>query len=172
MLSQHFRGYRYNRMLMTDDGIHHVTEEYSRSQDIVYIVANYSSPNSVYNPSSVHDSMHVAIRARIDNYLDRPCTRIANGNDPYPWLQISLPNEYTIIGVYIKRRCDGLVHYPTVVDVMTSEDDVIWQEVVARENTAKRYSCNDGHGFVNMLFSPTQRNTRRFSYLIFYAMRA
>ena len=163
---KHFRGFRYNRKLMIDNEMDHLAEEFSLYPDILYIVANYSLPDSVYSASSQLNLDHGIIRARIDNYFAQPCTWTAHTSDSYPWLKISLPNEYTIIGVYIKRRCDDYVQYPTVVDVMTSDDDVIWQDVVVRDDIASRYSSDDGQGFVKIWF-PNLYTTKYWKIYIF-----
>ena len=165
-MDEHFRGFSYNRRLVVDNVIDNVAEEYSHFPDILYIVANYSLPDSVYSASSQLNLLHAAVRARIDNYFDLACTWTARSDDPYPWLKISLPSEYTITGVYIKRRCDNNRQYPTIVDVMTSEDDVIWQEVVLKENIATSYSSNDRHGFVNIWF-PHSYTTKYWKIYIF-----
>ena len=152
-LNKHFREFMYTRTLIIDNGLDHVAEEYGRYiPDIVYIVANYSLPDSVYTSSSEFDAYHLPMRARIDDYLVWPCGWTANENELSPWLKISLPNEYVITGVYLGKRCDE-AQYPTRVDVMTSEDDSIWQSVVSGADITERYNSDENDAFVNIWFS-------------------
>ena len=168
MLNERFRKFRYNRQLMIDNGNNYVAEEFSRNfPSIFYIVANNSLPDYVYNASSEYQwGGHGVERARIDNYFNSPCTWAADSSDPYPWVKISLPTKYTIKGVYIKRRCDNYGQYPAIVDVMTSEDDVMWQEILVRRNITTSYSSNDSHGFVNIWF-PHSYTTKYWKIFIF-----
>ena len=154
-----FRHFQYKRTLLIDNTVD-VAEEYITEPQAVYIVANHSLPDTVYSASSELNDLHAARRARIDNYFDSFCCWGSLDTDTYPWLKISLPNQYIVTGVYIKRRCDAYTEYPTVVDVMTSVDDETWQDVVVRENIGSRYSSDDPEGFVNIWFS--KKYTTRF----------
>ena len=166
-LDARLKKFKYSRRLMIDNGLAHVAEEYSgHFPGVLYIVANYSLPDTVYSASSEYNWGHGVRKARIDDYFDFPCTWAAGGGDLYPWLKISLPSQYIITGVYIKRRCDQYQQYPTVVDVMTSEDDVIWQDVVVRKNIASSYSSDDNQGFVKIWF-PTIYTTKYWKIFIF-----
>ena len=158
-LNVHFKKFKYSRRLVIDSEMDYLAEEYTHVLDL-YIVANYSLPDSVYSASSEYNSGHGAKRARIDDYLNYPCSWSANERAPDdPWLQISLPNEYVVTGVYIKKRCDDK-QYPTMVDVMTSSDDVTWESVVRGDNIEDRYSSDDNTASVNIRFS--ERYTTKY----------
>ena len=154
-----FHEFIYNRKLFINNDDDHVADEYRRfAPGVQYVVANNSLPDSVFTASSHHvsslrQSWFIPKRARIDNYFDLACAWASGKNDrDYPWLKISLPDRYQVIGVYIKQRCDYL-QYPTVIDVTTSVDDVLWQDVVRGEDIATRYSSYDKQGSVRVWFS-------------------
>ena len=155
-LNNHFCSFIYKRNLVINNGHDYVAEEYRLfAPGVQYVVANNSLPDSVFTASSYFRlwSSHAPERARIDNYFGNACAWAADNNDrDYPWLKISLPNQYQVIGVYIKQRCDHL-QYPTVIDVTTSVDDVLWQDVVRGEDIATRYSSYDKQGSVRVWFS-------------------
>ena len=155
-LPRPFRGLIYQRKLMINNGADYVAEEYSRvSVDVQYIVADNSLSDSVFTASSywANDAQHLPKRARIDNYFDPSCAWAGDFRiDAIPWLKITLPAEFEVVGVYIKQRCD-MNQYPTKVDVTTSVDDVLWQDVVIGENIATRYSSYDMQGSVSVWFS-------------------
>ena len=149
-----FRAFRYKRGLIIDTGNEYLAEEYRYSvpDRDVYIVANYSLPDSVYSASSA-ESNHCPERARIDNYFNPPCSWAAS-DFVHPLPKISLPSEYLVTGVYIQKRCDvPHVQYPTMVDVMTSFDDVIWETVVSGYDITEGYSSDDETGYVKIWFS-------------------
>ena len=154
MFHRHFQGFRYGRKLIVDNGIDSVAEEYSRITPDVHLVANYTLPDSVYS-ASASLGVHNAYRARVDAYFDFPCTWAAGSSDGDPWLKISLPDKYMVSGVYIKRRCDNPVQRPTMVDVKTSSDDVIWQDIITGFNVEERYTTDDEHGSADIWFSDT-----------------
>ena len=110
------------------------------------------SPATVYSASSEYGSRWAAQNAHLD-YFGEFCGWSAAGADKdYPWLKISLPIPYIVVGVYIMQRCDFL-QYPKVVDVRTSNDDETWQDVVIAEDISTRYSSYDGS--VSIWFSTT-----------------
>ena len=153
-----FREFVYHRTLVIKNDEDHVAEEYRRFiPGVQYVVANNSLPDSVFTASSYwglqSPASHSPARARIDDYFDPACAWASGGHDrDYPWLKITLPNQYQVIGVYIKQRCD-FQQYPTVIDVTTSVDDVLWQDVVRGEDIATRYSSYDMQGSVSVWFS-------------------
>ena len=154
-LNTSFRGFSYKRGLTNDTGIEFLAEEYTKTNLTpgLYIVANYSLPDSVYSASSAYGG-HGAERARIDNYFNPPCSWAAAKNQLNTWLKISLPSEYMVTGVYIQKRCDvPYIQYPTVVDVMTSFDDVIWETVLSGYDLTERYSSDNETGYVKIWFS-------------------
>ena len=155
-LSKPFREFIFQRKLMINNGADYVAEEYSRvSMDVQYVVADNSLPDDVFTASSYWDNhyLHIMKRARIDNYFDHACAWVGDFKiDSILWLKITLPDEYEVTGVYIKQRCD-MEQYPTKVDVTTSVDDVLWQDVVIGEDIATRYSSYDMQGFVSVWFS-------------------
>ena len=117
-------------------------------------MANNSLPDSVFTASSYYNlwSDHAPERARINKYFDPACAWApAHHDQAYPWLKIALPDQYWVIGVYIKQRYD-YPQYPTVIDVTMSVDDVLWQDVVIGENIATRYSSYDNQGSVSVWF--------------------
>ena len=158
-LPKPFREFIYQRKLMINNGADYVAEEYSRvSVDVQYVVADNSLSDSVFTASSHYNNKYdtPAKRARIDNYFSRACAWLAQDTsiDSAPWLQITLPVQFEVIGVYIKQRCDSnRLQYPTVIDVTTSVDDTSWQAVVKGENIATRYSSYDKQGSVSVWFS-------------------
>ena len=155
-LSGHFREFLYRRELVIDDSADFAAEEYSvHPPTFQYAVSDNSLPDNVYSASSFHNNHEsfAARRARLDNYMDYGCCWAAGSNaDIRPWLKISLPGDYEVVGIYIRQRCDYL-QYPTIVDVTTSVDDVSWQDVVVGEDIAARYSSYDTQGFVTVWFS-------------------
>ena len=159
-LTKRFRRFIYYRQLLINNGTDYVAEEYSRiSTGVQYIVANNSLPDSVFTASSYYSNSHVPKRARIDNYFTYSCAWAANsGSDSARYLQISLPGQYEVIGIYIRQRCD-YAQYPTVVNVTTSVDDVLWQDVLIEEDIATRYSSYDLQGSVSVWF-PRSYTTR------------
>ena len=58
------------------------------------------------------------------------------------------------------------IQYQTIVDVMTSFDDVIWESVVSGYDITERYSSDDETGYVNIWFSMIN-NTKYWKVLIF-----
>ena len=151
-----FREFVYKRTLLVNDGDDYVAVEYRRfAPGVQFVVANNSLPDSVFTASSYYKRLryYAPERARIDNYFHYACAWGAGeGDQDNPWLKIALPDQYWVIGVYIKQRCDA-PHYPTVIDVTTSVDDVLWQDVVIGENLATRYSSYDRRGSVSVWFS-------------------
>ena len=132
-----------------------MAEEYSRiSTDVQYIAKN-SLPDSVFTGSSYwgNGNGHSPKPARIDSYFTSACAWAAAYKtfDFAPWLQITLPGQYEVIGVYIRQKCD-MVQYPTVVNVTMSVDDVLWQDVVIGEHIATRYSDYYTQGSVSLWF--------------------
>ena len=152
-----FREFIYKRTLLISNGEDDLADEYRRFiPGVQYVVANNSLPDSVYTASSYHYNRSTAVpaRARLDNYFDFACGWIAgHDDDAYPWLQITLPEQYQVIGVYIRQRCDKILQYPKVIDVTTSVDDVLWQDVVKGEDITTRYSSYDMQGSVSVWFS-------------------
>ena len=121
-----------------------------------YIVSGYNLPNNVYNASSTRDGLTGPERARIDKYLYQVCmwTGLMEDSIP-PYLQINLPTEYHVVGIYIAQRCDiqwGL-HYATMIDVTASADGGTWEEVLGREDISTRYSSYDGQGSVSVWYN-------------------
>ena len=171
-LTKRFRRFIYHRQLLINNRTDYVAEEYSRiSTGVQYIVANNSLPDSVFTASSywANNTAHSPKRARIDNYFTSACAWAAayKKYDFAPWLKITLPGEFEVIGVYIRQRCD-IVQYPTVIDVTTSVDDVLWQDVVIEEDIATRYTDYDTQGSVSLWF-PRSYTTRYWKiYIIEY----
>ena len=61
-----------------------------------------------------------------------------------PWLAITLPTEYSVKGMMIKKRCDlpYTQQWVTMVTVSTSHDDVTYQDVVVREDLSAGYDAD------------------------------
>ena len=170
-LTKRYRRFIYHRQLLVNNGTDFVAEEYSRiSTGAQYIVANNSLPDTVITASSYwHNNIrHTPERARIDNYFTLACAWAADSRfDFAPWLKITLPDQYEVIGVYIRQRCDH-VQYPTVVNVNTSVDDVWWQDVVINEDIATRYTDYYTQGSVSLWF-PRSYTTRYWKiYIVEY----
>ena len=160
-MSRNFRGFIYRRELLIDNEPDHIAEEYSIvSVKLEYIVSNNTLTDSVFTASSVYSTIYAPERARLDNYFNIPCCWSSAPKAPGEWVKISLPEEFEVIGVFIKQRCDERkIQYPTVIDVTTSVDDVSWQDVVIGEDIATRYSSYDKQGVVSVLF-PRSYTTR------------
>ena len=162
-LNNNYCGFIYKRNLVINNGQDYMAEEYRRfAPGVQYVVANNSLPDSVFTASSYFrlQSNHAPARARLDDYFDQACAWAAGLDDKvHPWLKITLPDQYNVLGVYIKQRCDHGLQYPTVIDVTTSVDDVLWQDVVRGEVIATRYSSYDMQGSVSVWF-PRSYKTR------------
>ena len=108
------------------------------------IVKTHSLSDSVFTASSYYSAIYsAAYRARIDNYSGYMCgwgasTAEKNNN---PWLAITLPTEYLVKGMMVKKRCDHpyTYQYVTMITVSTSHDDVTYQDVVVREDLSAGY---------------------------------
>ena len=150
-------GSHYRRRLMMD------TE--CIGQEIIKIslepiVAIHSLPDSIYTASSYYNNDSVPYRARIDNYFNYICGWVPSSSDfTNPWLAITLPTEYLIKGMVIKKRCDYpyAFQHVTMVTVTTSHDDVTYQDVVVREDVAAGYDAD-----VTAYIMFTQVYTTRF----------
>ena len=154
-LTEHFRESVYRRELVIDNSVDYAAEEYRVFlPTFQYVVSDNTLPDTVYSASSIfsNDKRFAAKRARLDNYMDFGCCWAAAGSYPPAWLKISLPGNYEIVGIFIRQRCDDF-QYASVVDVTTSADDVLWQDVVVGENIATRYSSYDMQGSVSVWFS-------------------
>ena len=121
-----------------------VSQEFSqyRTHTKVYIIPHYNLPGSVFSASSQYDD-HEAYRANL-NEGGAPCSWV--GNDQSPWLQMTLPTQYVIVGTVIKPRCDSCCkqHYVTRVKIATSVDGVSWETVIESEDVI--YDVYDGFG--------------------------
>ena len=169
-LSTHLAGFIYRRRLMNNSTNDYIAEEYNRDAPNLFIVSNYSLPDSVFSASSYYgnNDAYKYERARLDDYFDLACGWTANTANP--WLKISLPASYEVInvlGIYIKQRCDAL-QYPTVIDVTTSVDDVLWQDVVKAEDIATRYSSYNMQGSVSVWFSRSYKTQYWKIYIVDY----
>ena len=134
-------GARYRRRLMMDTEC--IAQEFALL--LQPIVATYKLPDSVYTASSAQLTGHEAYRARIDNYFSLCCGWAANSVDlTMPWLAITLPTEYLIKGMIIKKRCDPpySIQYVTKVTLSTSHDDVTYQDVVVTEDLSAGYDAD------------------------------
>ena len=132
-------GAHYTRRLMM--GTECIGQEFDKTF-LQPIVKTHSLPDSVYTASSYYNSASGPYRARIDNYYDYQCAWVAASADvTNPWLAITLPTEYSVKGMMIKKRCDSVYTYmyPTMITVSTSHDDVTYQDVVVREDLSAGY---------------------------------
>ena len=101
------------------------------------IVATHILSDCVYTASSHYNSHSLAHRARIDVYKSFICGWVPSSADfNNPWLAITLPTEYSVKGMMIKKRCDfpNTFQHVTMVTVTTSHDNVTYQDVVVRED--------------------------------------
>ena len=137
-----------------------VFEELESTTEYRYIVSADKLPDNVLKASSELHTGTVAKRARIDTYNDGPCCWVGALTNPPPWLQISLPSVYSIVGVYIKQRCDYQLQYAKVITVTSSHDDITWKDVLVQEDISARYSSYDKQGSVSVHFTNTY--TQRF----------
>ena len=109
------------------------------------IVATHSLPDSVYTASSSFHLHSQPYRARIDNYFTKFCAWGASPHESNnPWLAITLPTEYLVKGMLIKKRCDPpyTFQYVTMVTVSTSHDDITYQDVVVRGDLSAGFDAN------------------------------
>lgn len=56
--------------------------------------------------SSVHMYNHEAYRVRIDNYLSWACCWGAAFGNPLKWVKFDLLDNYVVIGLLVRARCD------------------------------------------------------------------
>ena len=138
------KGVHYRRRLMMDTEC--IGQEFVKIS-LNPIVATHSLSDSVYTASSKlgNTFAFAAYRARIDNYLTPSCGWAPAYDDlTSPWLLITLPTEYLIKGMMIKKRCDSprTDQYVTKVTVTTSHDDVTYQDVVVREDLSAGYDAD------------------------------
>ena len=135
-------GAHYRRRLMMDTEC--IGQEFVKIS-LNPIVATHILPDNVFSASSEYGTKRVAYKARIDNYFDKSCGWSPKATDTTnPWLAITLPTEYLIKGMMIKKRCDppDTDQYVTMVTVSTSHDDVTYQDVVAREDLSAGYDAD------------------------------
>ena len=144
-------GAHYRRRLMKDTEC--IGQEFVKIP-LQPIVMTHSLPDSVYTASSMFEAtQYKAYRARIDNYFADCCGWGPKSDDLInPWLAITLPTEYPVGGMMIKKRCDHAFvdQYVTMVTVSTSHDDVTYQDVVVREDLSAGY---DSHLTAYIVFS-------------------
>ena len=149
----------------------YVVEEYSRDAvNVEYIVYANNLPDNDASSTYDDDVNHLPKRARFDNYFDRCCGWAANRYQSHrlEWFKISLLDQYRVIGVHIRRRCESFRQYSTVVDVTTSVDDVLWKDVVKAEDIATRYSFDDKQGSVSVWFSRSYTTQHWKIYIVDY----
>ena len=136
------KGAHYRRRLMMDTEC--IGQEFVKVS-VYPIVKAHNLPDSVYTASTFLGSKFAVHRARIDNYFTSGCGWAPARTDlTNPWLAITLPTEYLIKGIMIRKRCDApyTYQYVTMVTVTTSHDDVTYQDVVVREDLSAGYDAN------------------------------
>ena len=131
-------GLLYTRRLMMVGG-ECIAQEFIKTQ-LVAVIKGYNLPDSVYTVSS---SIHVSFsphKARLNGMYDNACGWVAGVlYNPWQWLGITLPDKYVIRGcVLVKCNHEHL----TMVTVSISDDDIIWRDVVAREDISTRYNSD------------------------------
>ena len=120
----------------------------------VYIISHYNLPVSVFSASSSlggHESNFAHL-----NYNDRPCAWV--GSESKPWLQMTLPTQYVVVGALIQQRCDSPYNnqYATRVKVTTSVDGVNWQTIIESEDVI--YDVYHGPGKYSLWFPRAYTN--------------
>ena len=145
--TQPYHTFRYDRSLIVSSLDWTVLQEFSRYRpSTVYIISNDQlSPSPVYSASSHFSGNFQPTRASIDT---TGCGWAAK-YDP-SWLQMTLPTEYVVVGVYIKQRCD-IWQYPTRVKITKSADGASWQTVIESENLS--YDSYDKQGYCSAWFA-------------------
>ena len=115
----------------------------------VYIISHYNLPVSVFSASSSLDG-HESNFAHLNFNGHRPCAWVGSGSTP--WLQMTLPTEYVVVGALIQQRCDSPYHtqYATRVKVTTSVDGVNWQTIIESEDVV--YDVYSGPGKYSVWF--------------------
>ena len=79
-----------------------VLQEFSQhNPTMVYIISNYQLPASVYSASSAINDEHGAHRAAIDFTVNEIACSWAPSNRNSPWLQMTLPTQYVVVGTLI-----------------------------------------------------------------------
>ena len=133
-------GVHYTRSLKMD-GSECIAEE-TLMFPAMPVVAHYDLPEGVYSATSYYTSFYPH-KASIDSYLTvgEKCGWAAGVGHNDPWLAITLPTQYMIIGVLIKKRCDA-AQYATEVDIKTSPDDSTWQDVSNNVDLNVLYDAN------------------------------
>ena len=119
----------------------------------VYIIFLYNLPDSVFSASSWHGG-HDAYKANLN--VDASCSWV--GNDQSPWLQMTLPSQYVVVGTVIKPRCDRCCrqHYVTRVKISTSVDGVNWETVIESEDVI--HDVYNGFGKCSVWFPRSYTN--------------
>ena len=98
------------------------------------IVSGFDLPDSVYTASSTYNNVIFERDARFGDYFVI-CAWVAQSSENQPWLAITLPtSDYSISGAVFKKRCTALDQFTKRVTISTSEDGVVWQDVIADED--------------------------------------
>ena len=123
----------YTRNLMMEGG-QCIAHEFIKMS---FIVAGDELPDSVYTASTSYTGDYLPYKARLTN----ACAWVYHSTDPDKWLGITLPKQYLIKGCVISRMCSA--RYVTMVTVSTSDDDVIWRDVIVGEDLSTLYDSYD-----------------------------
>ena len=126
-----------------------VSQEFSqyRTPTKVYIISHYNLPSSVYT-ASVTLGGHETYRAHFDFSGSGSYAWVGGGSTP--WLQMTLPTQYVVVGTIIKQRCDSCCRnqYATRVKITTSVNGVSWETVTESEDVI--YDVYNGPGKYSM----------------------
>ena len=155
-LDKHFREFIYTRKLvLTSDKTVCLAEEFNR-RPVRYIVSYYNMPDSVFSASSEWKTAYGSHLLRFD--LSVKCGWISSGGDSNPWISITLPGDYVVLGVLIVKGCDEPEQVSYVRSISMLAAGTNWMDVVSDVDISDMYSAGD-KGSVTILFPQPYTNT-------------
>ena len=96
---------------------------------VAHLVKHIPLPDGSISASSEYGPNHSAKRVRIDNYFSSSCGWAAAPTDPTPYIQFDFPQNYVVIGILLRARCDPYsLGYQTVkkINIRYSLDNLVW----------------------------------------------
>ena len=98
---------------------------------VAHLVKHIPLPDGSISTSSEYDANHPPKRVRIDNYFDTPCGWAATNADPNPYIQFDFPQNYVVLGILIRARCDPPLDYQRVsrINIQHSQDSSEWKYI-------------------------------------------
>ena len=98
---------------------------------VAHLVKYIPLPDGNISASSEYDANHAPKRVRIDDYFDNPCGWAATDADPNPYIQFDFPENYVVLGILIRGRCDPGLDYqrPKTINIQHSQDSLDWNYI-------------------------------------------